>query len=351
MKVVKSFDVKEFRGIRRLERPMELGKFNVLVGRNCGGKTSILQALYLLAMPMLTMPISPYGRSAIEYVGDLVKGLSRLVYGYSGEAVIDLELGVRGALKNLSYSQKTFDVVHVEGVRVSFATGSGAPVAKVRASLDGEEAEISIDGQTYLELVSSLNPEGSALALYVPNESEAYRKLHDYSLRNIDGIVKRGLHTRVFREQLKGVVYDRFTEVFPRDGELFARKEVGGTAIYVSLNDLGEGVRRFVLTYFAVEHVNPALVLWDDVEVAAHPSLMDALLRWLAESERQVVISTHSLDVLQSVALIEPEDARIILLKKDGDDVLHHRSLELDELKDILEGGIDLRAMVEGVVP
>jgi predicted ATPase len=155
----------------------------------------------------------------------------------------------------------------------------------------------------------------------------------------------------VFKEHLKGVIYDRFTEVFPRDGELFARKEVGGTAIYVSLNDLGEGVKRFVLTYFAVEHVNPALVLWDDVEVAAHPSLMDALLRWLAESERQVVISTHSLDVLQSVALIEPEDARIILLKKDGDDVVHHKSLELDELKEILEGGIDLRAMIEGVVP
>jgi AAA15 family ATPase/GTPase len=89
MKVVKSFDVKEFRGIRRLERPMELGKFNVLVGRvgrNCSGKTSILQALYLLAMPMVAAWISPYSKSAITYVEGLVKEWNRLVYGYSGEA-------------------------------------------------------------------------------------------------------------------------------------------------------------------------------------------------------------------------------------------------------------------------
>ena len=86
MKVVKSFDVKEFRGIRRLERPMELGKFNVLVGRNRGGKASILQALYLLAMPMVAAWISTYSKSAITYVEGLVKGWNRLAYGYSGEA-------------------------------------------------------------------------------------------------------------------------------------------------------------------------------------------------------------------------------------------------------------------------
>jgi len=91
-------------------------------------------------------------------------------------------------------------------------------------------------------------------------------------------------------------------------------------------------------------------VLWDDIEVAMHPSLMDTLLKWLADSNRQIVIATHSFDVLRSLTLIEPRDAKVILLRKDDNDVIHHKSLETDELEEILEKGIDPRAVIESLV-
>jgi predicted ATPase len=89
--------------------------------------------------------------------------------------------------------------------------------------------------------------------------------------------------------------------------------------------------------------------LWNDIEIAMHPSLMDTLLKWLADSNRQIVIATHSFDVLRSLTLIKPRDAKVILLRKD-DDVIHHKSLEIDELEEILEKGIDPRVVIESLV-
>ena len=48
---VKTIDLREFRGIRELEKPIPLSSFNVLVGRNNAGKSAVLEALYLLSKP------------------------------------------------------------------------------------------------------------------------------------------------------------------------------------------------------------------------------------------------------------------------------------------------------------
>jgi hypothetical protein len=332
MRLVERVDIREFRGIRRLERPLELGRFNVVVGRNCVGKTAILQALFLLAMPDPSYSIQPYGKSASSYLADLAGGWNRLVYGYSGEASVEFEIGVEWLLEG---------IIPARRLKVSLQEGRVVVAAEGRV----------LGGAMLSELAKLVNPHGSVLALYIPNNSLAYSMLHEYAYRSLDGIVKMGLHTRVFRELLRDVVYDRFTEVFPRESELYARKEVGDTAIYVRLSDLGEGVRRFILTYFAVEHLNPVLVLWDDIEVAAHPSLLDTLVRWLARSGRQVVVATHSADVLESVVRAEPEDAQVILLRKDSSDVVYHRSLSLGEVEELLDKGIDPRSLAEGLVP
>jgi len=62
--LVKSLDLKEFRGVRKLSKPIELEDFTVLIGRNNVGKTSILEALYLLAWPFQSaITIPPYSAS------------------------------------------------------------------------------------------------------------------------------------------------------------------------------------------------------------------------------------------------------------------------------------------------
>jgi predicted ATPase len=55
---VSSVNLTEFRGIKEFKEPLELAKFNVLVGRNNSGKSVILQALSLLPHPDLGLPMN-----------------------------------------------------------------------------------------------------------------------------------------------------------------------------------------------------------------------------------------------------------------------------------------------------
>jgi len=188
-----------------------------------------------------------------------------------------------------------------------------------------------LDATKYQSLVNILGCgfDRNLVALYIPNSTEYYNELRGFVLRDevLRWIEKNGFHRRVAEKYISKVVYDRFTEVLKRDGRLALRKEVAGGVgpLYIDIDSVGEGVRRFVLTYFVVEYLNPKIVLWDDVEVAAHPSLLELVIRWLSESGRQVVISTHSLDVLYALTLVKPRNAAVVVLRKTADDVVEWR--------------------------
>ncbi|RLI39836.1 hypothetical protein DRO60_00090, partial [Candidatus Bathyarchaeota archaeon] len=61
----------------------------------------------------------------------------------------------------------------------------------------------------------------------------------------------------------------------------------------------------------------------------------------------QVVLTTHSYDVLERLVAIEPEDASVVVLKKGPDDVLEPKVLSLDELRDMMESHVDVRKVVD----
>jgi len=353
--LVSSIDVKEFRGVKALAKPLELRGFNVLVGRNNVGKTSILQALYLLSYQ-----VEPYGEEPHKFLTKLVG--APLVYGYAGKAEMNYSFSPKIAIENVIVGSKhSFDKLSVEGLRLIISDNSAERRYRIASDAIRELAwneyvTVQTDGRTVLThlhqvVMERLSLGRRSLVLYIPNTTEAFEMLHNFVYNSFSEAVKRGLNVRIVREYLNRVVYDRFTEIFLGPGnELFARKEVSDSILYARLKDLGEGVKRFILAYLATEILNPALVLWDDIEVAMHPSLLHTLLKWLAESGRQVVVATHSIDVLESVIMVEPGDAQIILLKKDENDIVYHKALEIDEVEEILEKNIDVRAIIEGVV-
>jgi len=61
----------------------------------------------------------------------------------------------------------------------------------------------------------------------------------------------------------------------------------------------------------------------------------------------QVVVTTHSLDVLWEIAYLEPKDCNIIVLRKSRDDVVDYRVFTPEEISDLLETGIDIREIVD----
>jgi len=337
--VIRELDVREFRGIRRLVKPLELGVFNVLIGRNNVGKTAILEALYLLAMPYETYMLPPYDKKVLELIAKSHGGLPSLIYGYAGTAVVKYGLG--GEVKT---SLRGVGSVSVRDVRI-------------RISRDGDIKvllnNVVVTDSNYAEFLRSMGAHitSDVAALYIPNSSWAYDKLHYYVMKDevLSWIEKRGLHRKVIKDLIVPTIYDRFTEVTIKRDELCVRKEVSEDVgpLYINVDSLGEGVKRVLLTYLVVEYLRPKILLWDDLEVAVHPSLLESTIGWLASSSRQVVVSTHSIDVLHALTTVRPRDCRVIVLRKSSEDFVDYRVLPIDEVEELMDSGVDVRKIID----
>ena len=324
--LVEKLSIKEFRGIRECEEPLRLSKFTVLIGRNNSGKTAVLEALSLLPYPPLDYPA--YGKSKLALIADMHGGSESLIYGYSGEAVIKYIIG--GRKWGVELNTAGFKGLYIDDERQEGASDIG----KVLGMGDQKTVE------RLREMV-----------FFLPNDTTIITSLND-ALKGESKysyfMVKSGANVRVARELVNKCVDDVYTEILFLGKEPSARKELSGERVlYVKLRDLGDGIEKAILVALWLEALKPRLVLWDDFEASAHPSLIRELLAWLSEHDWQVVLATHSIDVLRALVDVSPDGAQVVLLQKSADDVLRARYLSLEELEDLFEAGQDPRYLVE----
>jgi AAA15 family ATPase/GTPase len=346
--LVSSIDISEFRGILRCREPISLSKFTVLLGRNNSGKSSVLEALSLF--PDFRNEKSYLDDNMVEYLTKLHGGYDSLIYGYSGAANLKFRVNEHPLSIRLSDERRIF----FEGVLTQSDENElvRARMRMPRIPLQRSREDLIDKRLAEMIGISGINnvKEGlSDTTFFVPNDSSfmdnLQLKLSNEKIWN--QIIKKGANTRVIRLVNK-CVDDKYTEVL-RTPELSARKERGKECLplYVKIKDLGDGIQKVVTTGLWLEALNPKLVLWDDFEGSAHPSLIKALLEWIAEKPWQVIMSTHSFDVLVSLLDVRPKDTQVIQLKKTEDDVLIHNKLSLEELEDTIDSSQDPRKMVD----
>jgi len=324
---IEEIDIQEFRGIRGLKNPIKLSKYNIIIGRNNVGKTALLEALYLLPSPYDSIRGQPLiGRHRMPLVINLHGGdWTSLIYGYSGYA-------------KLSYKLST-------NVTLEFSL----PYKPEYLRVDGEEAGIDLYIDSISKCFNIKEEDVSRLTFLIPNDTLFIKDLHGRLLEVWDAIVKEGLHREIVSRLVNPVVYDKFTEILIERNQLKLRNEVGGDIgpLYITLTDLGDGVEKVTTVGLALEYFKPRVVLWDDLEVAMHPGLVRSILRWLTSRDWQVVISTHSIDVLNIFTDLGLKDGKIILLRKTSDDFIEVSSYTPMEMGDIIEKGIDIRKIID----
>ena len=320
--LINQLALREFRGIR-ISQPINLSKFTVLIGRNNSGKTAILEALSLLPP---TAIIPTLNETRIDLVASLHGGKSSLVYGYSGKATINYKL----------YQRE----VHLE------LTAYGA----IDITIGGEK----VPSEQYLQALSramKVDEESLPdLILFIPNDTRIMRELQRNltSEREWSKVVKSGANTTTIKELVNPTVNDKFTEALIEREDIRLRKELpGGKVLYVKIADVGDGIERVLTTALWLESRKPKLILWDDIEASAHPGLIEALIRWLANKPWQIVVATHSIDVLDRIVAVQPKDTKIIALQKTPDDEVKAKTLTLDQVEDMLNKNIDLRKITD----
>jgi len=322
MDFVTKIDLKEFRGIKGFQKPLNLRKFNILLGRNNSGKTAVLQSLSILPHPDIDQPMTLGfgGSSRKDFLCNLVGGRSSIVYKYSGNAVL-----------NFSFDTTEYSVTFDERVNARVFIG------QTKYGVN--------DALRHLNIVE----EALNWSVYVPNDSSFVDQVNLRLSQEWARVVKTKGHVKVTKNIINPTIDESFTEIIRENGNLKVRKEVGGEPSYIDIKDLGDGVEKALCIALFIEVCNPRLVIWDDFEASAHPSLLRNLLSWLSKKDWQVVLATHSIDTLHEIAEIEPEDSQVIQLKKTADDILVHKALSIDELSNILKSEIDPRYLVDQI--
>jgi len=326
MVFVSSLDLKEFRGIKELKEPLEFAKFNVLIGRNNSGKSAILHALSLLPHPDLDLPmglsVNQWGkrRGVFEY---LLGGRKSAIYRYAGSASLEF-------------------VVKEKACHAEISEGGGGGGGD-RFFVE----EKDVDASTCCKLLDIEGGRANDFVAFVPNESTFLSHLQEHLMRSWERIEKSEAHVNIVKDIINKSVNDTFTEIIVRENELYARKEVNGKPFYVKVRDLGDGVKKILSVLMWLEACSPELVLWDDFEASVHPTLIKLVLEWLAKKDWQVVIATHSIDVLLKIidTKLESKDCGLILLQKTADDILLHNRLTLEEIEDFVISNQDPRLL------
>lgn len=331
--------LRNFRGI--VEGELRLSPLTILVGPNNSGKTTVLEAL-LLAHGFRDVF---GGYTLAKILSEIHKsieseGLDHLIhkYGASGRALVTYY--VDGSPKSIIIS------VSADGRSLLFQYIEGT--VDFEAIKEGRGA---VSGALQIATINRFSGGGGfkAKKLLVDALMVRYEFLdamQSYLYHSWAEVVGKGISGRV-AEWLSRVVGEDYIDLTAEPfGERPALYLYRSDRFRVRVSDVGDGVRLLAVARMMVEYLEPNLILWDDVESHMNPRALTLLASWLAdlaESGKQVVVTTHSLEALEVVAEAAGEKALIARLTL-SDGLLQPSYYSADEVAELKEAGIDVRA-------
>ncbi|NVJ07760.1 AAA family ATPase [Myxococcus sp. AM001] len=344
---------RSLRGVR-LER---LGRMNLLVGGNNAGKTSVLEAIGLVARPVdpgqWIQTVTNRDAS-----GPLVDGLWALfpdstALKLEGENELSKPISIHGRFEGQSRHVRAQALAYVEQ-RWSDVDRSGSDPRSdvvVRLHMDvsaGDTPPIAHEldfGSTPRRLPI---PQGVALFrvfVVTPMTHRSTAQLITHLSHVIDeGTKGKAVELlRLFDPHVSDVLISR---PFGRDAIRVVHERRG----VVDLATFGDGMRRAFAMSVALSRASGGILLVDEIESAIHARALDSVLPWLVraagEANVQIVATTHSLEAvdasLGAFVSSAPEEVITYHLRRSesGHACLRY---DLNGLRSLRDEGLDIR--------
>ncbi len=343
--MVKRLKLENFRGVKKGE--IELGSLTILVGSNNSAKTTIIEALFLLPNPFRLVPyVIQFQEFAASIVHEMHKTLDS--YGYiflfykyiEKEAKIEWDNGdylkfvkEKGSIYTTT-NKPNFYVSSVQFPPPEFMTSDNIGYF---GKLDQATTAYQLANDKFRNEL--LAPESLLIS------SELTKFAYRYISNNWASIMNSGVAKEVAKD-ISHMVNENYINITiePFMGSslsLFGFLEDGSR---VRLGDLGTGTQMYIISRILYELKKPKILLWDDIEAHLNPRMLVRIGEWfseLLEDGVQVVVSTHSLEVVRILAEFN-KDALICLTSLD-DGILKERKMAIEEVNNLQSAGVDVR--------
>jgi len=278
-------EIRNFRGIEYGN--LHLDRINVIIGANNAGKTTILDALYLLSDPYQKPPGFKNSLELLSYLHNVKKGNKFLYRFYNTE--------VSPRIKG--------DEIEVD-------------VSEIFSKSEERRKEIKTLYMSY-----------RLIPRYLKFIKENWEEISNYIVKEIFDEVNEISNEEYLTMSLEPFAGEYTFYLIRKDGKR------------VRLNDIGEGVRIFIVNRILYEYLKPGLLLWDDIETHLNPALLGKITAWFTDIPSQVVVTTHNLYVAYEIS----KDGKCIAVDlKNG----QLKVKEIEDLKRYLDTGIDPRKIV-----
>lgn len=290
-------EIDNFRGINETTRPIPLDDLTVVMGSNGVGKSSFLQSLYCLVGGNDAIDQTPRVNRVIGSHGQ-----NTVAHKYTGHTTITAQLDGHKVVTKLS---DRIDSITIDG------SDSGNKL--IRPDLDGEKTDPDHVWNLFLAPDRSYMDEIDSLSAY---SSE---------------IEQQGIHVDVanFLSECTGT---NFTEVY-LEFKKIRIDPPNGAPYLIDISDLAHGLLKMVPAYIAAEFFEPNYLIWDDIEAAFHPKLLEQVFDWLAEMNSQAIVATHSMDALLATLDVKTENVSTLQLAADGERRLDFEVFDKNDLQ------------------
>lgn len=346
---LKELEITKFRGIQHLHID-ELGKVNVFIGSNNVGKSTLLEAAYMLAAmanPFLPSQVNvlreaQYGDLAhIKYLFNKVRiNEHPIIKGTSADNLhrsveIAVTIGVKTSGTDNVVGLSSNDSTPINGVELICDDGT----QQYSTKLSNENGKLGItstiqhiDARYKSVLISSSSKEGNVL--------ESYSELVRRQLK--DAIIKALRNFDV-----------RITNIEALSDGLYLQFE--GMDELLPLTMAGDGVRRYLGIVSHVIDPTTDIVLIDEIEnglhYTAYSKLWESLILSALSNNVQLFVTTHSKETLRCLAetytklqdKLNSNDIRIYTIDQELNGEQHVYALSAEGLQGAIESNIEIR--------
>ncbi len=339
--------IEKFRGIRVCELE-KLGLVNLFFGKNNCGKSSLLEALFLMSGPSNpTLPIVLNNMRNLMSFNE--EDLKADFYLANSENIIHLQ----------SKGEQARDI------RISMIESHSKQVAldqlnQMNSEQAGKRYGFKINfnigengGQHHTELIVTDENTGKA-------STDTSYKESMYAEYIPSGYMNVGINDKlaqIIKNKQESEILEALRIVEPKikDIQLVGQKIMVdiGLPTRLPVNVLGDGVRKVLSILISIYNTQNGVLMVDEIDNGLHYSVMyklwDVILQTCKKTNTQMFISTHSMDMVKALVAsfkqtthTNPQVSAYKLIKKEDDELVALRYSE-EQLSYTVEQEIEIR--------